>query len=632
MRDGSNAVALLCLVILLVTGLPSVNASTAVDGILSKKTPLSQDDLERIYQFKLDRGAENLSVAACFLIRASKRFLQEGKREPARAYAEYAVKIAPDYPPVYTHLAAVVWTENVLNIGALFKGLYGYLRATVTNYVSAAVPLSKLLFVFIFSVLVTIAVFSLISLYKYFKLFAHDLGHLLPSPVPRHFHVACAVLVFCLPLFLQWSIFITSFYWLLLLFLYHSRKEQQLIIMFTLFFFLSPFVFQVLSQLTVTTASKLFYYTYQVNRDHWGDETAGMLAQHVSEHPYDSDALFALALLNKREGRIKEAQRLYARLLEMDPLNCRVWCNLGNANLADKKPDAAISHYTRSVELCPARVEGYYNLSRAQLLEYMFSESKTNFNKAKELSPERVDTFLHHYSENINRLVIDQTMPLAELWQGTFTATDEKDDFNAYLWNFFYSGMPFKYRYGVFIVFLLFVGLLFIDRHTYHLSLACEYCGCAVCRKCKRLVLEYKLCKQCAAIFKDSSDIMISISKKEAQVASIERFQGRKIFVGKILSLLMPGSGHLLFDHPFRGTAIIFLFFLLVSKLLLWNVFTVNPWQMISGSAYLDILVVAIPLCLLYLYSLGHFNFSSMKLFQFLSLIRVTRRELQIKD
>jgi Sec-independent protein secretion pathway component TatC len=53
---------------------------------------------------------------------------------------------------------------------------------------------------------------------------------------------------------------------------------------------------------------------------------------------------------------------------------------------------------------------------------------------------------------------------------------------------------------------------------------------------------------------------------------------------------------------------------------------------MITGPAYLSMLLVAIPLIILYLYALGHFNVSSIKLFQFLSLIRVTRRELQIKE
>jgi tetratricopeptide (TPR) repeat protein len=489
-----------------------------------------------------------------------------------------------------------------------------------------------MLFIFLYSVLLTVAAFSLVAFYKYFKLFAHDLSHVLPAVLPWHCAIAVALLVLSLPLFWKWSIFLTAFFWLFVFFLYHSRREQQLIITFALFLVLSPLLIQVLSQIIVTNASESFNHAYQVTNENWGDETGPILSKRVREHPADTDALFALALMRKREGRIKEAQHFYSKLLELDPLNCRAWCNLGNTYLAAKQPDSAITHYARSIELCPKSVEAYYNLSRVQLLEYMFAESTKNFNTAKELDAERVDGFLQIYSEHANRQVVDQTPSVSGIWQKTLSVSDGTQGLSADLWDCFYAGVPYRYRSSVIIVFLCFVGLLFVDRQTYNHALACEYCGCAVCRKCKRLVLEYTLCKPCAAIFKAASDTMISIARKEEQVASIERFQGRKIFMGKLLAVLLPGAGHLLFDHPFRGTAILFLFMLLLAKLLFWNMLMVNQWQLISGSPYLDVLVIAIPLSMLYLYSLGHFNFSSMKLFQFLSLIRVTRKELQIKE
>jgi tetratricopeptide (TPR) repeat protein/ribosomal protein L32 len=615
-----------------VTAAPAGIAATPVDDILAQHAPLSRADLERLYQYRLDRGAANLSVVACFLIRASKRFLQEGNTTAAHAYAEYAINIAPDYPPAYTHMALVRWNENRLRVDALFVGLYGYLHATLTNYVSAAVPLTKMLLLLLFSLLFTIAAFAMVSLFKYFKLFVHDLGHVLPAPLPRHFALCCALLALCLPLFLGSGVIITALCWLVVLFLYHSRREQQLIVMFALFFLLSPLLIQIIAQLVTTHTSETFYHAYQVTNENWNEETGPVLARRTGAHPDDADALFALALLHKREGRISEAQHLYTRLLERDPSDCRVWCNLGNTYLAEKKYDQAIAHYTRSIELCPESVEAHYNLSRVQLLAYLFAESNKNFNRAKQLDADRVDTFLHCYSANSNRLVVDQVSPVSAYWQRTFAVSNAQERLSAQLWNYFFRGISYRYRYVVIVIFLLFVALLCIDRQTSRLSLACEYCGCAVCRKCKRLVLEHRLCKQCAAIFKSPNDIMISVSKKEEQVASIERYQGRKLFAGKLLSVLLPGTGHLVVNHPMRGTAILFCFFLLLSKLIFWDNLLVNPWQIFTGPAYLSMLLVAIPLIILYLYALGHFNFSSMKLFQFLSLIRVTRRELQIKE
>ncbi len=627
-----RSAALIFMLLLLLLTPPTTFASTPLDDILAQQAPLSRADLERIYQYKLDRGAANLPVVACFLIRASKRFLQEGNRAAARAYGECAINIAPEYPPAYIQMALVRWTENRLRVDYLFEGLYEYCRATLTDYVSTAVPLTKTLLLFLFSALFTIAAFSMVSLYKYGKLFVHDLGHMLPAPVPRYFALCCALLVFCLPIFLGCGIIITALCCLFWLFLYHSRREQLLIILFALFFLLSPLLIQVIAQLVNTNTSGSFYHAYQVTNENWGDDTSPILARSVAENPYDTDALFALALMSKREGRISEAQQLFNRLLEREPYDCRVWCNLGNTYLAERKYGEAIAHYTRSIELCPGSVEAHYNLSRVQLLEYMFAESNKNFNKAKALDAGRVDRFLQHYSENANRLVIDQTSPASAYWYRTFSLSGAQKQLSAHLWNYFFKGISYPYRYGVIVIFLLFVSLLCIDRQNYSLSLSCEYCGCAVCRKCRWMVLEHRMCKQCAAIFKTASDIMISVSKKEEQVASIERYQGRKIFAGKLLSVLLPGTGHLLVDQPLRGTAILFLFFLLLSQFLFWNTLIVNPWRLVAASPYLSMLLVAIPLVILYLHAFNHFNLSSMKLFQFLSLIRVTRRELQIKE
>jgi len=124
---------------------------------------------------------------------------------------------------------------------------------------------------------------------------------------------------------------------------------------------------------------------------------------------------------------------------------------------------------------------------------------------------------------------------------------------------------------------------------------------------------------------------MISIASKEAQAGSIERFHGRQIIMSKLLSLVLPGSGQLLFDYPVKGIVILFLFFFFVVKLFVGDDLIINPFLMMRTSC-LGIGICAIPISILYCYSLWHFNYCSIKLAQFLSLIRVTRKEFQIKE
>lgn len=621
--------ALLLIVLVLPVALPAARASAELDEILTTRYPFQRSVLEKAYQYKLNRGAANLSSASCLLIRAGDRALREGRSEEAALYAEYALKLAPAYPPAHLNAARVAWTQERYRLDKLVAGLYRYLQVTVTRYVPAVFFLSSALLIFLLAALLTVGVFSLLSLYRYFKLFIHDVAHLLPIPVPRHLSFCCGLIILAFPLFFKWSLFIIFFYWLFLLFVYHSRREQQIVIIFTFFLMLSPFLLQILSQLTVTTTSAVFYPVYQVNEDNWDEETTRVLSAWLSTHPHDADVISALGLIKKREGGIEEAQRLYKLLLETDPLNCRAWCNLGNSVLAADKPDAAILHYSRSLELCPGSADGYYNLSRVQLMQYMFPESNRSFNKAKELDPDRINQFLQIYAEHPNRLVVDLTIPPREFWQKTFTASEEKENFTAYLWGRFFFGIPYKYRYSVAFVCLLFIVLLFAGRSRSERAVACEYCGCAVCKKCKRLVLEHNLCKQCASIFKGKKDLLISIASKESQAGAIERFHGRQIVISKLLAFLLPGSGQLLFDYPLRGVAILFCFFFFVLIATGGAELIVNPFVIMPS--YMSTAISLVALIILYVYALVNFNACSIKLAQFLSLIRVTRKEFQIK-
>lgn len=614
------------------SGIRYACSSTNQSDIL-RKVHLSpnRDKLEEIYQYKLDHGIKNSSIVSAFLLRCSKKYLQQGKINKAIEYGEYAQMLSPDYPPVYTHLGNVYWVQNRFLIFAMVTGWLNSLLATFNNYPFAIFLLTNFLLFFLVSFLLTIAVFSIISVYKYFKLLIHDVSHFLPLKLPPTSLVLWGIFVFSLPLFFHCSIFLIFFFWLMLLFIYHSKRGQQVVIIFAFFLLLSPFLIQIISEFFVTTYSRVYYQLYQVNEDAWDKETEQKLINWTTSHPDDIDALFSLGLIKKREGDYEKAKRCYEKVLEIDPHYHRALCNLGNVLLASKKVNLAIKSYNRCLEICPTTVEGNYNLSRAYLLKYMFSESNESFNRAKELDAERVDYYSKIYSKNMNRMVIDKTIPLSVFWKKTFKPSQEKKLFSSYLWDRFFKGIPFSCWYIVLFIFLVFACLIFINHHEFGFSVGCEYCGSAVCRRCRRLVYDDNLCKQCAAIFKDKGDYSISTKGKEKKVTQIEQFQKRYIITGKILSMLLPGAGHLWIDYPLKGSAMLFLFFFLLLKLFYWDGILVNPWLVSHARSYGGVVIVGCLVLILYLYSILNFTSISERLLKFLSLIKVTRRELQTK-
>ena len=613
--------------------LSTVCASTPLDDVFLKNHHLSQTELESLYQYKLDRGINNLTLVSSFLVRNSGKLLREGELRKAVDYAEYALMLSPAYPPAYIHLGKVYWAQNRLRLFSAPAGWIKALRATCMNYFFTVFFLSNTLYIFLLAFLLMIALFATISLYKYLKLFIHDVRHLMPVKLPGSLFLLWGGLIVLIPFFFHWSIFLIFIYWLMILFVYHTKREQQIIIIFAFLFLSSPFLIQLISKLSVTGSSGVFYQLYQISEDNWDTDGEEKLRAWVEDYPNDLDALFALGLVNKKKHNYIEAQRFYERALEVDAHHYRTLCNLGNVFLAANKPDTAIEYYNRCIETYPLSVKGYYNLSRAQLLEYMFVESKKSFNRAKEIDPDRVDYFSRIHSENMNRLVVDETIPLQVFWEKTFQPTEEKELFAAHLWDGFFQGIPFKYWYSVFFVFMVFVSLIFVDRYRSTLSLRCEYCGCAVCKKCKTLVPEYNLCKQCAGIFKGKRDsIAMSVKKKEQQVITIERFHKSHIIIGKILSILIPGAGHLWLDKPIKGAVMSFAFFFLVLQLFPLKQLVVNPWVLIGSGSWGGFTVIGGLLLVLYGYSIANFTVVSAKLSQFLSLIRVTRKELQIKQ
>ena len=589
--------------------------SSTTQSDLLREVHLSpnRNELEKIYQYKLDHGIKNSSIVSAFLLRNSKKFLQQGKIKKAVEFGEYAQLISPDYPPVYTHLGKVYWAQNRFLIFAVIKGWCNSLRATFSNYPFAVLLLTNFLLFFLVSFLLTSAVFSIISVYKYFKLLIHDVNHFLPLKLPPTSLISWGIFIFSLPLFFHYSIFLIFFFWLMLLFIYHSKRGKHVIICFTFFLLLSPFLIQIISKFIVTSYSGVFYQLYQANEETWDKETEQKLINWTTNHPNDSDVLFSLGLVKKREGDYEKATRYYEKVLEIDPHFHKALCNLGNVLLATQKVDLAIKSYHRCLEICPTSVEGNYNLSRAYLLKYMFTESKESFNRAKKLDAARVDYYSKIYSKNSNRMVIDETIPLGEFWKKTFGSSLGKKLFSSYLWDRFFKGIPFSYWYSVLFVFLVFVCLIFINHHKFGFSVGCEYCGSAVCRKCRRVVYDDNLCKQCAAVFKGKGGYSISTREKEKKVTQIERFQKRYVIIGKILSMLLPGAGHLWIDYPLRGSVMLFLFFFLLLKLIYRDGIVINPWLVSHARSYEDIVIVGCVVFILYLFSVLNFTAVSVK-------------------
>ena len=79
-------------------GIKDACPSTTQSDLLKKVNPaLTSEELEELYQYKLDHGIKNLSILSAFLIRSSKKYLKEGRISKEDA-GKVAAKVKSKHP------------------------------------------------------------------------------------------------------------------------------------------------------------------------------------------------------------------------------------------------------------------------------------------------------------------------------------------------------------------------------------------------------------------------------------------------------------------------------------------------------------------------------------------------------
>ena len=94
-------------------------------------------------------------------------------------------------------------------------------------------------------------------------------------------------------------------------------------------------------------------------------------------------------------NKIKEAQKIYLKLIKSDKKNSIIFFLLGTTYLQQKKFEEAIKYLRRSVKIDPSYPNPYNNLGIALAETTNFTEAKVNYDKAIELNKNYIDAYLN---------------------------------------------------------------------------------------------------------------------------------------------------------------------------------------------------------------------------------------------
>lgn len=492
---------------------------------------------------QLDRGIGNSESYSYFLIEKS-RANPSQKEEILKE----ALRCSPDLPAVYFELSKANFSAFG---GRMYKaydymlgGIEAYKRNFWWTFTLAGSLFLGLIISFVFSMLIII----IIRLMRDLPLLTHDI-------MERKNRMLLLLIViisaFAGPLLLMGSI-------LIVLGLYLKKVDRSVVYLYLLFLFLSPWLLKASSIAFSVPSSSVLKAVIEVN-----ESRDSRYALSVLNNSEDEAALSSYALALKREGYYDEAIEIYNKLIAGNP-DPAFYNNLANCYVAKDDLEKAIKLYQQSIQIKPL-VSAYYNMSQVLRRTLDLVKGEEYFLYAQRMDPDAITGFQAVFSQNPNRLVVDEVLPISALWEYSREKAAGVSAFGL-------SMLPPR-RLPVLAVF---IGALFyvLNKRMRARAYRCKKCGTIICNKCVRRVLWGNMCLQCYKSLIELHEL--DARERITRLKTVYEYQMRRRSILKVLSFLLPGSAYIYAGFVLKGFFILWLFLFLLTAFIISSTFVVG--------------------------------------------------------
>ena len=577
----------------------------------------SQNELEKLYQWKLNQGIRNHYYYAIALIRECDQLPKDAVEEIAPIFLTYAEKMAPDFSATFYAQAAWLWTQRSFSLNNSGRAAWYWIQGAYYSYANLEESLphyANLIYWLLFGFLIALGAFSVSLLLRYHAFFSHHLQHFLKLELPVTVQMILSGLLLFLPFALGIGWLGLFLVWLLVFWVYGTRGERIISLILLILILIFPSAVRISSSFVASLTDNGVAQIIRANNGVWSNELHRQLLILQQRNPEDRDLLHAVSLVEKRMGKFAEAEQHLRRWIQLEPKAAAAYNNLGNVYLATNRIDQAVEAYQKAIHLDAARTESYYNLGQAYLLNLLLNEAESEFRRAKELRPQLISFYTGISSKNPNRMAIDQTLDPALLWKRVLGETQQQEILANRFCSFLGTVLPLKFEEIIGAGFLVLLGLVHWGSRGKPLIRRCERCGRLICSRCSRSMVIGNQCSQCVKAFSKKAPGDPQLMKdKRLEVA---KHQLRQHTLSRWLSLVFPGAGHLHRGHSKEGFLYLFLGALFLMKALLWQGWIPDPMDLKISSS--------VPWILLFLYF-----FLVYYIWVQLRMLRILRREVK---
>jgi tetratricopeptide (TPR) repeat protein len=260
----------------------------------------------------------------------------------------------------------------------------------------------------------------------------------------------------------------------------------------------------------------------------------------AAEHPGDPLYLFLLASAYRSAGRLEEAMTSLQAILAIDPTNARAHVNLGNLYALRQDYALAQGQYRRAWEADPTLALAHYDSHLAHLEAFHLEAAEQELKEARRLDDGLVTRLLAGSAEGkVRRTPIDAEYGDRDIWARVIRQRAGSGGWGERLLGVLRAPATLAGGLGL-LALLLLPGLGVAPRRG--AARRCRRCGRPFCRRCQVTTKHPEFCSQCMHLFILRDGVAPSV--KGRKLEEVMRYR-RKVFFGtRLLSLVLPGSGH----------------------------------------------------------------------------------------
>jgi len=545
-------------------------ASTDRAWDLKKSASLSRQELDQLYQLKLDKGIRNVPTLSFLLIRQSEQARENGDADRAIQMALYSITFSPDLPQPYFELAQALWHQNFFQLHKIIPEVLKGAAVHFQYYPNSLKLLYNVFYILSNAILMTFIIFSIVVMVKHLPLYFYDIRKNVTHETSGLLINSLKIFIFFVPFFLRLDMLWALFFWSVLLWGYVTKRDKQFIFIFLIVLVYFPFFLRSFSSFLDAGSSDIILEMNQTNHEDWGKATEEKLRNWLVTHPNDPEVFFSLGLAEKRQGRYPEAEEFYRKSIQLDPKFSEALSNLGNVYLVQKQTALAISSYQQAIDLNPSKGAYYYNLHRAYSQEsFLSGKVDRALQRAQQLDPQLVRYYMTIDAPHPNRLVIDEVLTDQRLWKRFMDQFIGKEGFLFRLFKAWFERIPSRVPLLTPILFLGFlIGMARYCRAKRFLT-RCPMCGSPTHRFYLGTSDQEFICFNCYRIFIQKEKLHPKIVEKKS--FQVGQFQKQDHLISRYLSFFLVGFGYLWREQVLRGLFFLFIFFIFILRFVYWN-------------------------------------------------------------